>query len=127
MVPGTSSLRNHLSHSSRTSSPPWEVRSLTFSFRLPDSLEKNEQLLFQSADVAECLAAPGYNVEKLSVPYVPQVTGEKVLLGGKVLLGQKVLLAEGSCKPSRLFFSVLYTVGKILHRCKQTSRGTSLA
>ncbi|CAF94893.1 unnamed protein product, partial [Tetraodon nigroviridis] len=59
---------------------------------LPDSLEKDDQLLlFQSTDMAECLAGPGYNVEKLSIPYVPQVT-------------------------------VLYTVGKILHRCKQTSR-----
>lgn len=119
MVPGTVQPESditleHLLH---------QVRSLTFFLRLPDSLEKNEQLLFQSADVAECLAAPGYNVEKLSVPYVPQVTGEKVLLGGKVLLAGGC----SNCKPSRLFFSVLYTVGKILHRCKQTSRGISLA
>lgn len=27
--------------------------------------------------MAECLAGPGYNVEKLSIPYVPQVTGEE--------------------------------------------------
>uniref|UniRef100_H3DQK3 Protein EFR3 homolog A n=1 Tax=Tetraodon nigroviridis TaxID=99883 RepID=H3DQK3_TETNG len=44
---------------------------------LPDSLEKDDQLLlFQSTDMAECLAGPGYNVEKLSIPYVPQVTDE---------------------------------------------------
>lgn len=46
--------------------------------RLPESLEKDEQpLYFQGADVAECLSGPGYNVEKLSLPYVPQVTGEE--------------------------------------------------
>lgn len=45
--------------------------------RLPETLEKDDQLLFQSADMAECLAGPGYNVEKLSIPYVPQVTGEE--------------------------------------------------
>ncbi|XP_029687482.1 protein EFR3 homolog A isoform X1 [Takifugu rubripes] len=44
---------------------------------LPETLEKDEQpLYFQSADMAECLAVPGYNVEKLSLPYVPQVTDE---------------------------------------------------
>lgn len=45
--------------------------------RLPETLEKDDQLLFQSADMAECLAGLGYNVEKLSIPYVPQVTGEE--------------------------------------------------
>ncbi|XP_035860623.1 protein EFR3 homolog A isoform X3 [Sander lucioperca] len=59
---------------------------------IPESLDKEDRLLyFQTADMAECLAGPGYNAERLSVPYVPQVT-------------------------------VLYTVGKILHRCKQRSR-----
>ncbi|KAM6919183.1 protein EFR3 homolog A [Xenentodon cancila] len=59
---------------------------------LPESLDKDDrQLYFQTADIAECLAGPGYNAERLSIPYIPQVT-------------------------------VLYTVGKILHRCKQTSR-----
>ncbi|KAM4728359.1 protein EFR3 homolog A isoform 5-T5 [Anableps anableps] len=59
---------------------------------LPESLDKDDrQLYFQTADMAECLAGPGYNVERLSIPYIPQVT-------------------------------VLYTVGKIIHRCKQTSR-----
>ncbi|XP_030015449.1 protein EFR3 homolog A isoform X2 [Sphaeramia orbicularis] len=58
----------------------------------PESLDKDDRpLYFQTADMAECLAGPGYNAERLSIPYVPQVT-------------------------------VLYTVGKILHRCKQTSR-----
>ncbi|XP_029380532.1 protein EFR3 homolog A isoform X3 [Echeneis naucrates] len=43
---------------------------------LPDSLDKDDRLLyFQTSDMAECLAGPGYNAERLSVPYVPQVTG----------------------------------------------------
>ncbi|XP_054619695.1 protein EFR3 homolog A isoform X4 [Dunckerocampus dactyliophorus] len=59
---------------------------------LPECLDKEERALyFQTVDMAECLAGPGYNAERLSIPYVPQVT-------------------------------VLYTVGKILHRCKQTSQ-----
>ncbi|XP_023252430.1 protein EFR3 homolog A isoform X1 [Seriola lalandi dorsalis] len=59
---------------------------------LPESLDKEDRLLyFQTSDMAECLAGPGYNADRLSIPYIPQVT-------------------------------VLYTVGKILHRCKQTSR-----
>uniref|UniRef100_A0A665UNL9 Protein EFR3 homolog A n=1 Tax=Echeneis naucrates TaxID=173247 RepID=A0A665UNL9_ECHNA len=45
--------------------------------RLPDSLDKDDRLLyFQTSDMAECLAGPGYNAERLSVPYVPQVTDE---------------------------------------------------
>ncbi|KAM8838822.1 protein EFR3 homolog A isoform X3 [Synchiropus splendidus] len=44
---------------------------------LPDSLDKEDRLLyFQTADLAECLAGPGYNAERLSIPYVPQVTDE---------------------------------------------------
>uniref|UniRef100_A0A665UMZ2 Protein EFR3 homolog A n=1 Tax=Echeneis naucrates TaxID=173247 RepID=A0A665UMZ2_ECHNA len=44
---------------------------------LPDSLDKDDRLLyFQTSDMAECLAGPGYNAERLSVPYVPQVTDE---------------------------------------------------
>ncbi len=44
--------------------------------RIPESLDKEDRLLyFQTADMAECLAGPGYNAERLSVPYVPQVTG----------------------------------------------------
>uniref|UniRef100_A0A3Q4HHU2 EFR3 homolog A (S. cerevisiae) n=1 Tax=Neolamprologus brichardi TaxID=32507 RepID=A0A3Q4HHU2_NEOBR len=43
---------------------------------LPESLDKEDsQLYFQTADMAECLAGPGYNAERLSIPYVPQVTG----------------------------------------------------
>ncbi|XP_034038264.1 protein EFR3 homolog A isoform X2 [Thalassophryne amazonica] len=42
---------------------------------LPESLNKDDKLLyFQAADMAECLAGPGYSAERLSVPYVPQVT-----------------------------------------------------
>lgn len=44
---------------------------------LPESLDKDQRsLYFQTADMAECLVAPGYNAERLSVPYVPQVTDE---------------------------------------------------
>ncbi|TMS09980.1 Protein EFR3-like protein A, partial [Larimichthys crocea] len=44
---------------------------------LPDSLDKDDRLLyFQTADMAECLAGPGYNAERLSIPYIPQVTDE---------------------------------------------------
>lgn len=50
---------------------------LLFPPRLPDALDRDDRpLYFQTADMAECLAAPGYNAERLSVPYVPQVTGE---------------------------------------------------
>uniref|UniRef100_A0AAQ4Q7I3 Protein EFR3 homolog A n=1 Tax=Gasterosteus aculeatus aculeatus TaxID=481459 RepID=A0AAQ4Q7I3_GASAC len=43
---------------------------------LPESLDKEDRpLYFQTADMAECLAGPGYNAERLSIPYVPQVTG----------------------------------------------------
>uniref|UniRef100_A0A4W6CKQ9 Protein EFR3 homolog A n=1 Tax=Lates calcarifer TaxID=8187 RepID=A0A4W6CKQ9_LATCA len=45
--------------------------------RLPESLDKEDRLLyFQTSDMAECLAGPGYNAERLSIPYVPQVTDE---------------------------------------------------
>lgn len=44
--------------------------------RLPESLDKEDRLLyFQTSNMAECLAGPGYNAERLSIPYVPQVTG----------------------------------------------------
>uniref|UniRef100_A0A667ZH26 Protein EFR3 homolog A n=1 Tax=Myripristis murdjan TaxID=586833 RepID=A0A667ZH26_9TELE len=44
---------------------------------LPESLDKEDRVLyFQTADMAECLAGPGYNAERLSIPYVPQVTDE---------------------------------------------------
>ncbi|XP_078143703.1 protein EFR3 homolog A-like [Centroberyx gerrardi] len=44
---------------------------------LPESLDKEDRVLyFQTADMSECLAGPGYNAERLSIPYVPQVTDE---------------------------------------------------
>ncbi|KAF7646752.1 hypothetical protein LDENG_00183090 [Lucifuga dentata] len=44
---------------------------------LPESLDKEDRLLyFQTTDMMECLAGPGYNSERLSIPYVPQVTDE---------------------------------------------------
>ena len=30
--------------------------------------------------MSECLAGPGYNAERLSIPYVPQVTGNELSL-----------------------------------------------
>ncbi|KAK5920122.1 hypothetical protein CgunFtcFv8_023962 [Champsocephalus gunnari] len=42
---------------------------------LPESLDKDDRLLyFQTVDMSECLAGPGYSAERLSIPYVPQVT-----------------------------------------------------
>ncbi|KAG7267840.1 hypothetical protein CRUP_000712 [Coryphaenoides rupestris] len=44
---------------------------------LPDSLDKEDRsLYFQTSDMAECLAGPGYSVDRLSISYVPQVTDE---------------------------------------------------
>ncbi|NXA47623.1 EFR3A protein, partial [Nothocercus julius] len=44
---------------------------------LPKSLEKHEKnLFFLTNKIAESLGGSGYNVERLSVPYVPQVTDE---------------------------------------------------
>ncbi|KAF6720405.1 EFR3-like protein A [Oryzias melastigma] len=44
---------------------------------LPESLDKEDKhLYFQTGDIAECLAGPGYNAERLSIPYIPQVTDE---------------------------------------------------
>ncbi|KAM6954681.1 protein EFR3 homolog A [Aplochiton taeniatus] len=43
----------------------------------PEDLDKEDSMLyFQTADMAECLAGPGYNAERLSLPYIPQVTDE---------------------------------------------------
>uniref|UniRef100_A0A8C7Z6G3 EFR3 homolog A (S. cerevisiae) n=1 Tax=Oryzias sinensis TaxID=183150 RepID=A0A8C7Z6G3_9TELE len=48
-----------------------------FKDKLPESLDKEDKhLYFQTAEIAECLAGPGYNAERLSVPYIPQVTDE---------------------------------------------------
>uniref|UniRef100_A0A7M4EWU9 Protein EFR3 homolog A n=1 Tax=Crocodylus porosus TaxID=8502 RepID=A0A7M4EWU9_CROPO len=44
---------------------------------LPKSLEKHEKnLFFLTNKIAESLGGSGYSVERLSVPYVPQVTDE---------------------------------------------------
>uniref|UniRef100_A0A8C7Z1Y3 Protein EFR3 homolog A n=1 Tax=Oryzias sinensis TaxID=183150 RepID=A0A8C7Z1Y3_9TELE len=48
-----------------------EMRMLRFLFEKHD-----KHLYFQTAEIAECLAGPGYNAERLSVPYIPQVTDE---------------------------------------------------
>uniref|UniRef100_A0A4W5PTE7 Protein EFR3 homolog A n=2 Tax=Hucho hucho TaxID=62062 RepID=A0A4W5PTE7_9TELE len=45
---------------------------------LPNDLEKEDRsMYFQTVDLAECLVGPGYNAERLSIPYVPQVTGKQ--------------------------------------------------
>uniref|UniRef100_A0A8C2H2Z9 EFR3 homolog A (S. cerevisiae) n=1 Tax=Cyprinus carpio TaxID=7962 RepID=A0A8C2H2Z9_CYPCA len=44
---------------------------------LPDALDRDDVgLYFQTADLAEALSVPGYNVERLAIPYIPQVTEE---------------------------------------------------
>ncbi|CAL8347422.1 unnamed protein product [Merluccius merluccius] len=44
---------------------------------LPECLDKEDRsLYFQTSDMAECLAGPGYSVDRLSISYVPQVTDE---------------------------------------------------
>uniref|UniRef100_A0A673JNC3 Protein EFR3 homolog A n=1 Tax=Sinocyclocheilus rhinocerous TaxID=307959 RepID=A0A673JNC3_9TELE len=44
---------------------------------LPESLDRDAVgLYFQTADLAEALSVPGYNVERLAIPYIPQVTDE---------------------------------------------------
>lgn len=46
--------------------------------RLPKSLEKHDKnLYFLTNKIAESLGGSGYSVERLSVPYVPQVTGKE--------------------------------------------------
>uniref|UniRef100_A0A8C1N421 Protein EFR3 homolog A n=1 Tax=Cyprinus carpio TaxID=7962 RepID=A0A8C1N421_CYPCA len=48
-----------------------------FREKLPDSLDRDDVgLYFQTADLAEALSVPGYNVERLAIPYIPQVTDE---------------------------------------------------
>ncbi|KAJ7409115.1 Protein EFR3 A [Willisornis vidua] len=47
---------------------------------LPKSLEKHEKdLFFLTNKIAESLGGSGYSVERLSVPYVPQVTGRNLI------------------------------------------------
>ncbi|XP_069047053.1 protein EFR3 homolog A isoform X2 [Lepisosteus oculatus] len=44
---------------------------------IPKSLDKeNKSLFFLTNEIAESLAGPSYSVDRLSVPYVPQVTDE---------------------------------------------------
>ncbi|KAE8599679.1 hypothetical protein XENTR_v10017281 [Xenopus tropicalis] len=46
-------------------------------YSLPKSLEKHEKnLIFLTNKIAESLGGSGYSVERLSIPYVPQVTDE---------------------------------------------------
>uniref|UniRef100_A0A8C7L2M8 Protein EFR3 homolog A n=1 Tax=Oncorhynchus kisutch TaxID=8019 RepID=A0A8C7L2M8_ONCKI len=78
---------------------PYLLPEHIFREKLPNCLEKEDRsLYFQTVDLAECLVAPGYNAERLSIPYVPQVTDfsmPRVLLS-KVLhfLSLQSLLAE---------------------------------
>lgn len=46
---------------------------------LPQTLDKDgKSLFFLTHKIAESLGGSGYSVERLSVPYVPQVTGEQL-------------------------------------------------
>lgn len=46
-------------------------------YTLPKSLEKHEKnVFFLTNKIAESLAGPSYSVDRLSVPYIPQVTDE---------------------------------------------------
>uniref|UniRef100_A0A667ZB46 Protein EFR3 homolog A n=2 Tax=Myripristis murdjan TaxID=586833 RepID=A0A667ZB46_9TELE len=61
----------------RNMDAPYLLPEHIFRDKLPESLDKEDRVLyFQTADMAECLAGPGYNAERLSIPYVPQVTDE---------------------------------------------------
>uniref|UniRef100_A0A8D3DNF1 Protein EFR3 homolog A n=1 Tax=Scophthalmus maximus TaxID=52904 RepID=A0A8D3DNF1_SCOMX len=61
----------------RNMDAPYLLPEHIFRDKLPDSLDKEDRLLyFQTSNMAECLAGPGYNAERLSIPYVPQVTDE---------------------------------------------------
>ncbi|XP_056599310.1 protein EFR3 homolog A isoform X3 [Triplophysa dalaica] len=58
-----------------------------FREKLPESLDRDDTgLYFQTADLAEALTLPGYNVERLSIPYIPQVTDEDRLPRRKSLV-----------------------------------------
>lgn len=44
---------------------------------LPVALDREDSgMYFQTADLADALSGPGYNAERLAVPYIPQVTDE---------------------------------------------------
>ncbi|XP_016303945.1 protein EFR3 homolog A isoform X2 [Sinocyclocheilus anshuiensis] len=56
---------------------PYLLPEHVFREKLPDSLDRDDVgLYFQTADLAEALSVPGYNVERLAIPYIPQVTDE---------------------------------------------------
>lgn len=51
--------------------------ALSMSHRLPGSLDLDDQnVYFLTHEIAELLAGPSYGVDRLSVAYVPQVTGK---------------------------------------------------
>uniref|UniRef100_A0A671L2R5 EFR3 homolog A (S. cerevisiae) n=1 Tax=Sinocyclocheilus anshuiensis TaxID=1608454 RepID=A0A671L2R5_9TELE len=58
-----------------------EMRNLDAPYLLPEHVFREKYrddvgLYFQTADLAEALSVPGYNVERLAIPYIPQVTDE---------------------------------------------------
>uniref|UniRef100_A0A8C2CQS7 EFR3 homolog A (S. cerevisiae) n=1 Tax=Cyprinus carpio TaxID=7962 RepID=A0A8C2CQS7_CYPCA len=56
---------------------PYLLPEHVFREKLPDALDRDDVgLYFQTADLAEALSVPGYNVERLAIPYIPQVTEE---------------------------------------------------
>uniref|UniRef100_A0A8C9ZMX8 Protein EFR3 homolog A n=1 Tax=Sander lucioperca TaxID=283035 RepID=A0A8C9ZMX8_SANLU len=76
-----------------------------FRDKIPESLDKEDRLLyFQTADMAECLAGPGYNAERLSVPYVPQVTDEDRLTRRKSFVDTISLQVDivSNCLPDKV-------------------------
>uniref|UniRef100_A0A8C4N6G4 EFR3 homolog A n=1 Tax=Equus asinus asinus TaxID=83772 RepID=A0A8C4N6G4_EQUAS len=65
----------------RTMEAPYFLPEHIFRDKLPKSLEKHDKnLYFLTNKIAESLGGSGYSVERLSVPYVPQVTGERRLI-----------------------------------------------
>uniref|UniRef100_A0A8D0D747 Protein EFR3 homolog A n=1 Tax=Sander lucioperca TaxID=283035 RepID=A0A8D0D747_SANLU len=79
--------------------PPFCQHVSKVNHRLEDRL-----LYFQTADMAECLAGPGYNAERLSVPYVPQVTDEDRLTRRKSFVDTISLQVDivSNCLPDKV-------------------------
>ncbi|XP_017165543.1 protein EFR3 homolog A isoform X5 [Poecilia reticulata] len=94
---------------------------------LPQSLDKDDrQLYFQTADMAECLAGPGYNVERLSIPYIPQVTDRltrRKSFVDTISLQVDIMSSSLPDKQSELaeeitFETLKKAIGEIIHRIK---------
>uniref|UniRef100_A0A672GKR8 Protein EFR3 homolog A n=1 Tax=Salarias fasciatus TaxID=181472 RepID=A0A672GKR8_SALFA len=96
----------------RTLDAPYLLPEHTFRDKLPESLDKDDkQLFFQTAEMAECLAGPGYNSERLSIPYVPQVTDEDRLTRRKSFVDTISLQVDimSSSLPDKVSESPVFT------------------